>query len=114
MLRTFLAGQVRPSGFSRLLAGAVLLLAAIPLAWGQSVTGGGTIQGTVKDTTGAAIPGAKVEITHLDSGVVTKTVANQDGYFATPPIKIGKYKVRVESVGMKAWEGELLLETGRT
>jgi hypothetical protein len=89
-------------------------LLASSLCLAQSVTGGGTIQGTVKDATGGAIPGAKVAITHVESGVVTNTVANQDGYFATPPIKIGKYKIHVEHAGMKAWESELLLETGRT
>jgi hypothetical protein len=38
-------------------------LLASSLCLAQSVTGGGTIQGTVKDATGAAIPGAKVAIT---------------------------------------------------
>ena len=97
----------------------MLRLSAIALLFtclcpAQSITGGGTIQGAVKDPSGAAIPRANVIITHVDSGVVTRTVANQDGYFATPPIKIGKYKVRVEHEGMKAWEGDVLLETGRT
>ena len=91
---------------------AALLGALVCLA--QSSTGAGSIQGTVKDASGAAIPGARVSITHALSGFVTKTVANQDGFFATPPINIGKYKVRVEHEGMKAWEGDLQLETGRT
>ncbi len=82
--------------------------------YGQSSAGGGTIQGTVKDSTGAAIPAAKVAIRHVDTGRVTNTVANGDGYFITPPIAIGKYKVRVEYSGMKAWEEELILETGRS
>src|SRR5947208_2737527 len=91
----------------------VALLATLACL-GQSSTGGGAVQGTVKDATVAAIPGAKVTITHADSSVATKTVANQDGFFATPPIQIGKYKVRVEHEGMRAWEGDLQLETGRT
>ena len=97
----------------RLLVIAACLVACAPV-FAQSSAGGGTILGTVKDATGAAIPGAKVTVTHLESGVATATVANQDGYFSTPTLKIGKYKVRVEAAGMKNWEGELLLETGRT
>jgi hypothetical protein len=92
----------------------VLGLLAAALALGQSITGGGTIQGTVKDATGAAIPKAKVTITHEATGAVTATETNTNGYFATPPSRIGKYKVKVEFTGMKAWEGELTLETGRT
>jgi hypothetical protein len=95
------------------LIAAVLGLAAVP-GFAQSVTGGGAIQGTVKDSTRSAIAKAKVVITHVETGIVNNTETNSDGYFATPPLKIGKYKVRVEAGGMKAWEGELILETGRT
>jgi hypothetical protein len=80
----------------------------------QSSAGGGTIQGTVKDSTGAVIPGARVIIRQVETGRVTNTVANSEGFFVTPSLNIGKYKVRVEAQGMKAWEGELLVETART
>src|SRR5258705_9996611 len=56
----------------------------------QSITGGGTIQGTVKDSSGSAIANAKLSITHLETGTTLQTESNSDGYFATPPIKIGK------------------------
>lgn len=79
----------------------------------QSIAGGGTIQGTVKDTTEAIIPGAKVIIRHIESGRVINTTSNSEGFFVTPPINIGKYRVRVETPNMKAWEGELLVETAR-
>ncbi len=93
-----------------------LLVGALLPAWcfAQSITGGGVIQGTVKDSSGGAIPKAAIAITHLESGTVNRSQTNGDGYFATPPIKIGKYKIHVEAPGMKAWEGELQLETGRT
>jgi hypothetical protein len=81
---------------------------------GQTSAGGGAVQGTVKDPTGAAIPGAKIRITHRESGVATSTVSNNNGYFTTPSINIGPYQIRVEAQGMKAWEGELQVETGRT
>lgn len=79
----------------------------------QSRAGGGTIQGAVKDTTGAVIPDAKVTVTHLETGRVTHHVTNVEGFYSTPPLSIGKYKIRVEAAGMKAWEGELIVETGR-
>ncbi len=88
-------------------------LAATHTAVAQSSAGGGTIQGTVKDATEAIIPGARVRITHLATGRVINSEANSEGFFATPPLAIGKYKVRVEAAGMKAWEGELNVETGR-
>src|SRR5215510_4250620 len=88
-------------------------LGATHTALAQSSAGGGAIQGTVKDATGAIIPGARVRITHLATGLVINSEANSEGFFATPPLAIGKYRVRVEAAGMKAWEGELNVETGR-
>lgn len=79
---------------------------------GQSSAGGGSISGTVKDPTGAVITGAKVSVRHEATGRLTSSVTNSDGYFITPPVNIGIYKVRVEAAGMKAWEGEIRLETG--
>jgi hypothetical protein len=97
----------------RILALAVVCVLISAPCLAQSSAGGGSIQGTVKDGTGAAIPTAKISILHLETGRATDTVANADGFFSTPPINIGKYKVRVEAAGMKAWEGEVALETGR-
>jgi hypothetical protein len=77
-------------------------------------SGGGTIQGTVKDSSGAVIPGAKVLITHLDTGVKTSGVSNNEGFFAFPPVPVGKYLARCEASGMKAWEQTFDLETGQT
>ena len=92
----------------------VMLVSALASAIGfaQSSAGGGSIQGTVKDTTGAVIPNSRLTILHIDTGRATKTESNRDGFFSTPPISIGRYKIRVEAAGMKAWEGEVVLETG--
>jgi len=90
-----------------------LLLFLTVSVFAQSSAGGGSIQGTVKDPTGAVLPGAKLTIRHLESGRSTITVANSEGFFVTPPLNIGAYKIRVEMGGMKAWEGDLTLETGR-
>jgi len=97
-------------GFHRRLAALLLLPLSV---CAQSSGGGGTIQGTVKDLTGLVVPGAKLTITHLATGLATHTVSNEDGNYATPPLNIGRYKVRVEMPGMKNWEGEVNLETGR-
>lgn len=96
-------------GFGTLIS---LFLSALWLL-GQS-GGGGSIQGMVKDPTGAVIPGAKVTILHLPTGRAVTLQSNAEGYFASPPTAIGPYRIRVESPAMKAWEGSLTLEVGRT
>jgi hypothetical protein len=86
---------------------------ATACAMAQS-SGSATLQGTVKDTSGAVVPKAKVTSTHIETGVKAITLSNNDGAFVFPPTQIGKYKVRCEAIGMKAWEQEVLLETGKT
>ena len=80
----------------------------------QSIAGGGTIQGAVKDATGSSLPGARVTIRNLATGVDTNAIANSEGSFITPTLPIGRYRIRVEAAGMKAWQGEMVVETGRT
>jgi hypothetical protein len=94
MLRFFLALSLSVSAFAQ--------------------SGAATVTGTVKDPTGAVIPGAKVTVLHVETGRANQIAANAEGYYSTPPISIGRYKIRVEMDGMKAWEGEVILETGRT
>jgi hypothetical protein len=90
----------------------MLMLTTAP-ALAQSSAGGGSIQGTVKDVDGAIIPGATVIIRHIATGRVTNTVSNGEGFFFTPPLTIGRYRVRVTAAAMKSWEGELVLATGQ-
>ncbi|MBM3724827.1 MAG: TonB-dependent receptor [Acidobacteria bacterium] len=79
----------------------------------QSSAGGGSIQGIVKDATGAVVPQARVTITALATNSVVRTESNAGGFFLTPPMNIGAYRVRIEFEGMKTWETEVRLETGR-
>src|SRR5437867_9311945 len=76
---------LRALHYRQLFLAAVLLFLFAGLCAAQSVTGGGTIQGTVKDQAGSAIPKAKVTVTHVETGTVNNTETNGDGYFATPP-----------------------------
>lgn len=90
-----------------------LLLICIVGAQAQSSSGGGTIQGTVKDQSGAVLPGAKVKITNTATGLVQNTVTNDSGFYTTPSLTIGRYKIHIEATGMKTWQGEVQVETGR-
>ncbi|MEK7831571.1 MAG: carboxypeptidase-like regulatory domain-containing protein, partial [Acidobacteriota bacterium] len=99
--------------FYSLLAAAMLFVVCSLSAVAQTTSGGGTLQGLVKDEGGAAIPNATVKITSLGTGAVSTFVTTSAGLFITPTVNIGKYKVRIEATGMKAWEGEIQIETAR-
>jgi len=67
------------------------------LASAQNTTG--RIIGTVTDTQGATIPGAKVTIANTGTNAVSDTVTNGDGYYQVLQLPIGSYTVTVEHAG---------------
>jgi hypothetical protein len=61
----------------------------------------GSIQGTVTDTTGAAIPGAQVKISNPGTGL-TRTVSTNDlGGYVASELPLGAYSITVEKEGFR-------------
>jgi hypothetical protein len=89
------------------------LLAVFTCALLTAQTGNGSIQGVVKDPTGAVIAGATVRAVHVQTSRAFETSANQVGFFVFPSVQIGNYKVTVQAAGMQTWQGELLLQTSQ-
>jgi len=63
--------------------------------------GRGTILGTVTDSTGAIVAGAKVSVVNVDTNIAVNTETNKDGFYTTPPMNVGNYQVTVEQAGFK-------------
>ena len=61
----------------------------------------GTILGTVKDASGAVVAGANVTITHEGQAFTLSRVTRPDGTYIFTPIRIGTYRVEVESPGFR-------------
>src|SRR5262249_10832144 len=87
---------------------ASLLLTALAVflfaqtSWSQSVYG--NIVGTVEDSTGAIVPGAKVTITDVAKGTSNTYTTNDTGNFTATHLIPGFYNVRVEATNFKANE----------
>src|SRR5262249_49882015 len=62
------------------------------------------VVGTVHDPQGAVLPGAKVTVTNVATGVENKTVADPQGYYQLFELPIGTYKVKVQAQGFKTTE----------
>src|ERR1700680_2480039 len=69
--------------------GVILLLSGAAI--GQVDTG--TIQGTVNDPTGRAVPGAQVAITSQDTGLTLTTQTGSEGSYIFTPLHAGRYSV---------------------
>jgi hypothetical protein len=63
----------------------------------------GTIQGTVKDPSGAAVPGAKVEINNPVSGFRREATSGADGGFAFTNVPFNPYHMVVKAEGFASY-----------
>lgn len=84
-----------------------VLFHALVLIWmveapvcGQEVTA--ALNGTVTDSSGGSIAGAKVIATDLDRGTSWPTVTNASGFFNLPRLPVGRYDLRAENPGFQA------------
>lgn len=77
---------------------AVLILAAIPVA-AQLPTG--TILGTVKDSSGASVPGATVTLRNTDTNLTKMATTEQDGSYRFPELPVGHYEIKAEAPGFR-------------
>ena len=66
----------------------------------------GTIQGRVVDASGAAVPGATVEVLNIATGVVTPTTSNAEGSYRAPFLIPGSYRVTVTLQGFSKFVSE--------
>ena len=62
-------------------------------------SGSATLQGTVKDPSGAAIPNAQIHITAQLTGVSRDLVTNTDGFYSAPNLSAASYKVTCSGPG---------------
>jgi hypothetical protein len=85
--------------FGRLLVLLVTGLAAT-LAFGQNANTG-EIKGTVVDTTGAVVRGAKVTITNVGTGLRIASSTNSDGIYDAPSVPTGSYTITFAKTGFK-------------
>ena len=64
--------------------------------WGQ---GTAQINGSVTDSSGAAIPGAEIKATQTATGTVRTATSGADGGYVLPNLPIGPYLVEVSKDG---------------
>ncbi len=92
---------------NRLFARLVLLALAGTLAFPAFSTAQitrGAISGTVRDATGALVPGAAVTVTNMDTNISRSVVTDALGFYRVPALEPGRYAVKVELSGFQAVE----------
>lgn len=78
----------------------VTALLFAPMLWAQIETG--SVVGTVSDQSGAKMSGVPVAIHSDQTGRVVNLETNQDGYYQSPPLIPGEYRVSAQRSGFKS------------
>ena len=92
----------------------ILTIVNIELCAAQSGTSS-AISGTVLEPTGAALPGAVITATEVDTRAVRTVETNQDGRFLFSQVNPGTYTVSVRATGFAEQKSQpIAVEVGRT
>src|ERR1700693_961240 len=67
----------------------------------QAQVAGGTITGTVVDSSGRVIPNVSVSITNLATGINRSVTTNEDGLYIAPNLLPASYEVTFTAPGFK-------------
>src|SRR5438876_7671458 len=83
----------------------------IPALDAQGV--GAAIQGTVRDSSGAIIPGAMITANNTETNLRRTATSNEAGLFSIPDLPPGKYRVQVSPSGFQTRVVEIELVVGQ-
>src|SRR5712672_4457862 len=67
----------------------------------QAQVTGGTISGTVVDTTGRLIPNCSIVITNTATGITRNLTTNSDGFYTAPNLQAGSYELSFTAPGFR-------------
>lgn len=109
-------GFVRPSHTFALRIGMLAFAAFTLLPWSaRAQTDRATLEGTITDSKGGTIAGAKVQTKELDTGLTEERETNEYGHYRIPGLAHGRYTVIVTRDGFQTKQiEEVELQVGET
>ncbi|MDP9050358.1 MAG: carboxypeptidase regulatory-like domain-containing protein [Acidobacteriota bacterium] len=73
---------------------------------------GGTITGTIMDSSGSVVAKARIDITNRATGTTRTVTTNEDGIFSAPNLVPGDYQVTASTAGFAPKRSNLTLTVG--
>src|SRR6202140_950661 len=71
------------------------------------------VSGTVRDPSGAAIAGAQIKITQVETKQARKITSDDQGLFVAPALPVVPYELEVTAAGFKTYlQSGILLQVG--
>jgi Carboxypeptidase regulatory-like domain len=77
------------------------MLALCPVVLGQTVAS--QISGTVRDSSGAVLPGVEVKVTNTDTTATRTVVTSETGAYVVPNLPVGPYRLEASLPGFSTY-----------
>jgi len=92
-----------------LVLGCILLIAPAAI-WAQATA---QISGTVRDASGAVLPGVQVTAAQTETGISRMTVTNETGFYVLPSLPLGPYRLEAALMGFRTFaQSGIVLRVG--
>ncbi len=69
-------------------------------AWAQATA---QISGTVRDQSGAVLPGVEITATQTETGIARTTISNETGSYILPNLALGPYRLEISLPGFRTY-----------
>src|SRR6266699_2409825 len=79
---------------------ACIYLIAGGLVFGQAVS---QVSGTVKDDSGAVVPGVEITVTQTDTGAKRTAMTDETGFYILPNLPLGPYRLEASKAGFRSY-----------
>src|SRR5437867_2341107 len=79
----------------------IVALIAVRTCLTIAQTSTATILGTVKDTSGALIPGVSITVEHTETGQTRTVISSETGDYNVPLLPVGAYEISTSMPGFK-------------
>ena len=94
-----------------------VLCVCVLTCWASSVFGQALstaqVNGTVTDSSGAAIPGAEIKVTQTETSLSRTATSGPDGGFVIPSLPVGPYQMEISKDGFgKYVQSGIVLQVG--
>src|SRR5260370_2836967 len=70
------------------------------ILWAQATA---QITGTVRDSSGAVLPGVEVKVTQTETGITRTTISNETGAYVLPNLPTGPYRLEAALAGFRTF-----------
>ena len=81
-------------------SGALIVVLGSSMLWGQATA---QISGTVRDQSGAVLPGVQITATQTETGISRSTVTNETGTYVLPNLAVGRYRFEAALPGFRTY-----------